>query len=289
MYVQGENTPTIALLIVIDAATKILSLQVKPLYLLLVLGSKLTMDEAQRLQAKRRGLRGSVTKLLAKVDNILSGELATTNLSSTPESRRLLASTTATQLMAKKNQITQLDDAIVATIEGAEELESEVCDADTYSTTLEERIAFLEEFVKRANQPPLPTPHEVPEESRLRESHELISATLDVDTPSHEPKVVKKPVHSIATIPTTQERDETLPMDGTHHSYSGLPKLALPTFSDNPLEWQTFWDSFSAAVDCNPHLSGAQKLNYLRTQLHGDPAHIIDGFPLNKRQLHAFS
>ena len=98
------------------------------------------MDEAQRLRAKRRRLRGSMIKLLAKVDDILSAELATTNLNSTPESRRLLASTTATQLTAKKNQISQLDDAIVATIERAEELESEVCDTDTYFTTLEERI-----------------------------------------------------------------------------------------------------------------------------------------------------
>ena len=236
------------------------------------------MDEAQRLRAKRRGLKGSVTKLLAKVDDILSAELATVNLSSTPESRRLLASTTVTQLTAKKNQIAQLDDTIVAAIQQAEELESEVCDADTYLTTLEGHIAFLEEFVKRAKQPPPSTPSEVAEESQSRESHELVSAT--VDTPTHEPEVVKKSVHSIATVPTTQERDQTLPTDSAHHSYSRLPKLALPTFSGNPLEWQTFWDSFSAAVDCNPHLSGAQKLNYLRTQLHGDPAHIIDGFPL---------
>ena len=71
-------------------------------------------------------------------------ELAIVNLSSTPESRRLLASTTVTQLMAKKNQIAQLDDTIVAAIQQAEELESEVCDADTYLTTLEGHIAFLE-------------------------------------------------------------------------------------------------------------------------------------------------
>ena len=106
------------------------------------------MDEAQRLRAKRRGLKGSVTKLLAKVDDILSAELATINLSSTPESRRLLASTTVTQLTAKKNQISQLDDTIVTAIQHEEEIESEVCDASTYLTTLEEHIAFLEEFVK---------------------------------------------------------------------------------------------------------------------------------------------
>ena len=74
------------------------------------------MDEAQRLRAKQCGLKESVNKLLVKVDDILTAELATINLSSTPESRRLLqlASTTATQ---KKNQIAQLDDTIMAAIQ----------------------------------------------------------------------------------------------------------------------------------------------------------------------------
>ena len=68
----------------------------------------------------------SVTTLLTKVEDILSAELSTVNLSSTPESQRLLASTTLTQLTAKKMQISQLDDTIVATIQEKEELESEV-------------------------------------------------------------------------------------------------------------------------------------------------------------------
>jgi len=32
---------------------------------------------------------------------------------------------------------------------------------------------------------------------------------------------------------------------------SRLPKLDLPRFSGEPLEWQTFWDSFQAAVHSN--------------------------------------
>lgn len=230
------------------------------------------MDEALRLKAKRRGLKGSVTKLLTKVEEVLSADLATVNLSSTSDSRRLLTSTTLTQLTAKKNQISELDETIVATIQQEEELETEVCDADTYLNTLEEHIAFLVEFVKRANQPPPSAPRELTEEAQSREPHELISAA--VDTPTHEPEVVvEKP-----TV-TTQERHQLAHMDSAH-SYSRLPKLTLPTFSGNSLEWQTFWDSFSAAVDCNPHLSGVQKLNYLRSQLHGDAAHVIAGFPL---------
>ena len=53
---------------------------------------------------------------------------------------------------------------------------------------------------------------------------------------------------------------------------SRLPKLSLPTFSGDPLTWQTFWDSFYAAIDANPNLSGIQKFTYLKAQLQGDAA-----------------
>ena len=60
---------------------------------------------------------------------------------------------------------------------------------------------------------------------------------------------------------------------------SRLPKLSLPTFS--PLTWQTFWDSFYAAINANPNLSGIQKFNYLKAQLQGDAARAVSGLPLS--------
>ena len=176
--------------------------------------------------------------------------------------QRLLVSTTVAQLTAKMDQIKTLDEAIVATIQDEEELETEVCDANTYLTTLEERIASLTEFIKRASQLPMtrpPTPRKITTESR--ESPKLLSTVSD----AHESEVVKKPVYSPAAAVDTHET----PHVNETHNYSRLPKLALPTFNGDPLQWQTFWDSFSAAVHCNPRLSGAQKFNYLCTQLQG--------------------
>ena len=63
---------------------------------------------------------------------------------------------------------------------------------------------------------------------------------------------------------------------------SRLPKLTLPTFSGDPLTWQTFWDSFNAAIHANPSLSGVQKFNYLKAQLQGDAARTIAGLPLTE-------
>ena len=67
-----------------------------------------------------------------------------------------------------------------------------------------------------------------------------------------------------------------------------LPKLTLPTFSGNILDWLTFWDSFRAAIHLNPNLSGVQKFNYLKAQLQGDAARAVEGFPLSdQKYLHA--
>ena len=43
-----------------------------------------------------------------------------------------------------------------------------------------------------------------------------------------------------------------------------LPKIDLPTFEGDLLQWATIWSQFRAAVDDNPRLSNANKLAYLR-------------------------
>ena len=61
-----------------------------------------------------------------------------------------------------------------------------------------------------------------------------------------------------------------------------LSKLTLPTFSGDPLQFQTFWDSFEAAVHNNEGLAGVHKCHYLRAQLLDDAAQVIDNFPLTE-------
>jgi len=58
-------------------------------------------------------------------------------------------------------------------------------------------------------------------------------------------------------------------------SVSQLPKLSLPTFLGDPLKWQSFWDSFEAAVNSNSTLDGVQKFNYLRAQIQGEASCAI--------------
>ena len=69
-----------------------------------------------------------------KVHETLSAKLETVNMESISESRRILVSTTTEQLRTNLQQVIELDGAIARTIDGEEESEAEICDADTYQS-----------------------------------------------------------------------------------------------------------------------------------------------------------
>ncbi|KAG1668338.1 Ubiquitin-like modifier-activating enzyme ATG7 [Nymphon striatum] len=67
----------------------------------------------------------------------------------------------------------------------------------------------------------------------------------------------------------------------SNKSYN-LPKLSLTTFDGTLLKWQTFYDDFKSAVHNNTHITNIEKFQYLRCQLIGDAAKVIDGLPLTE-------
>ena len=92
------------------------------------------MDDLQCLKTRRFAAKSSMTKLLSKVDGVLSAELESVNSQSVKEERKLMAEST-------------LRDNETA-------LEEEIATADAYQFELDDRIAFLTEFLRRANQAP---------------------------------------------------------------------------------------------------------------------------------------
>ena len=209
------------------------------------------MEEIQRLRVKRRGLKGSITKLLAKVDEALTAELERVSVESTPELRRILVATTVEQLRVKHEQIIKLDSTIAEMIQKEDELESEICDADTYQTNLEQQIAVLTEFTKKANQPPAvsrpthpPKPDDSPPTLVSAQTTTLPSSTEAAGDSLPETEVNKKLLHSSSDpthvsdvishdIPTRSNKD-------THMNYSRLPKLHLPTLMGTPYNGRPF-------------------------------------------------
>ena len=61
-----------------------------------------------------------------------------------------------------------------------------------------------------------------------------------------------------------------------------LPKITLKSFSENPIEWLSFWDSFQVFVDKNSDISSVDKMNYLTGLLKGEAARVIQGLPLSE-------
>ena len=76
-----------------------------------------------------------------------------------------------------------------------------------------------------------------------------------------------------------------LSQSSRRHSSTGnsvkLPKLEIPSFSDEKLKWAEFWDSFEAAVHLNTSLSEVEKLNYLMSKLSGEAKNSVSGIQLS--------
>ena len=236
------------------------------------------MDENQRLRTKRRGIKASVMKLIAKVETMISADLESVSTKSVSESQKVLAETTLTQLKVKKDQIMELDTAIAAKIDSELEFEEETTEADTYEMTLEERIALLSEFIRKVKLPPPPP-----------DSNPLPPVTLPISSPPTQlPSDTSSHSHSADTTKPAAANPSHV-STSTHSlgdisripkAVTRLPKHSLPTFSGDPLRWQSFWDSFDAAINANTGLSGVQKFNYLRELVQGDAARVIAGFSL---------
>lgn len=59
-----------------------------------------------------------------------------------------------------------------------------------------------------------------------------------------------------------------------------LPKLELPIFKGNPLEWQGFWDQYLTSIHQNDSISDIDRFNYLKKYLSGPASDAISGLSL---------
>ena len=138
---------------------------------------------------------------------------------------------------------------MIISIQDEAELETELTDADTYSTELEEKIAILEDFIMKASQPPV-----IQEAvSHTLESHPPLVASTAAQMP--ETEVVNKPVHPVTSasecastnISNLPERvsagnnnlpiklaNKFTPARDSTFTFSRLPKLTLPKFNGSP-------------------------------------------------------
>ena len=81
-------------------------------------------------------------------------------------------------------------------------------------------------------------------------------------------------------LSVSEDRQEQRSDDGSKTAAAAnLPKIELPKFSGDPLEWTAFWEQFCAAVD-STDLPEVSKFNYLRSLLRGNAKAAIQGLSL---------
>ena len=250
------------------------------------------MADMTRLQNSRNAYKSHVSRTFKKMDELMALDVIDEiQLSSLKTSQELL--------IQKRDTIRQLDAQILDGTENPDNLEDLILEIEETQDRILEKINQLDTFIKLRTRASTdsPSPLVMPTSSSLTttttiestaESHVSTSAA-SMTASSHSTTAVTtygtSPLATPVVLPTLLPTSGTETVTVTHpypQATSRLPKLILPTFSGDPLSWQTFWDSFSAAVDSSPSLGAIQKFNYLRAQLQGDAARTIAGLPLTE-------
>jgi len=123
------------------------------LYFTLVLWcNSIMMDNCQLLNSKWQASRPMLLSWIPrwKIWSLLTWKAFA------PKSRKLLAETTLAHIKHKKEE---LDNAIGAKIEAAQDFEEEITNTDTYQMILDEHIVLLTEFICKASLPPMELEH----------------------------------------------------------------------------------------------------------------------------------
>ena len=117
---------------------------------------------------------------------------------------------------------------------------------------------------------------------------ELEDAIIDADEYLEQVNIRVRAVKSECKINSTNNSNNnsihSTVSTASNHNHSSrrinLPKLVLPRFSGDLLQWITFKEAFNAAVADDDNLDEIQKFQYLQSQLDGDAARTIAGLPL---------
>ena len=60
-----------------------------------------------------------------------------------------------------------------------------------------------------------------------------------------------------------------------------LPKIEIPLFDGNIMNWLEFWNCFEVFIDSKETLSGAEKMYYLKNNLTGEARKAVEGLILS--------
>ena len=220
------------------------------------------MEELRRHVSSRRGYRAHLKKLIAKVTEL--NEHYNTDPNTTLDVTTL--TDLRNQLQRKNDILVDLEEKISVLIQSEEDLEREVIEAEEHHSLISTNVAQITQLLEvcaTVEPPTVQTHPQHTEDTHSDASSQHSTQEEDLPTTTDDPPIINTPLDRLRTREIIR-----------------LPKLSIPLFSGNVLEWQSFRDCFETAVHNNSALSGIQKLNYLRAQLQEGALRVIAGLPL---------
>lgn len=91
---------------------------------------------------------------------------------------------------------------------------------------------------------------------------------------------LKTTLSKLQSVPTVAA-GTSVPTSAALNAHHQLPRLSLPKFSGNRLEWECFRDMFDAMVHSVAEIPPVLKLQYLKASLGGEPAQLLRNIPIS--------
>ena len=223
------------------------------------------MDPLHKQIRIRRAHRSVATKLEREAIQLLS------EAEEPGGDDRICRLETITELLdSKLKELKVFDGLIIDLLEDEEKIDSDVAEANEY----EFRICNAIRRIKRKLHPPSP----VTPTTSTRIRRQLPTTPPSARVPS-----------SVTPLnPSSEEQSGNgyISFQSASLSHgnanSKLPKLQLPRFNGDIVNFFSFWESFNAAVHENTNIPTITKFIYLKSYLDGQAARAIEGLPMTE-------
>ncbi|XP_071145416.1 uncharacterized protein [Mytilus edulis] len=206
-------------------------------------------------KAIRVGHRGAAWRLISKIEEELEKETT----------QRDEIESLCETLKKKRDILSELDNEILEEI-AEENMEAEIEDSDRYVLDIERTMT------------------KVRNSSNSKQKNKSNETSSNQNLNPNAAEFVFINSTSTCTTPHPMQNNDMQyrsSMNATNSSiYHKLPKLNLPYFNGNLLNWQPFLDAYQSAIHDNQTLTDVQKFTYLQNQIQGIAAQCIAGLPL---------
>eukprot|EP00794_Sanderia_malayensis_P016165 gene16165-biopygen13734 len=206
------------------------------------------MDKLEKAKRKRKSHRGTATKLMHKIEDVLGQE----------NKDKLRIEQCLADLKEKAETLKVLDNEIFDLI--IESADEDACDKEAdEASEIKEKITYTIVTLENALK-------ELDIESKWSEKSFQLGRTGNLSR-SASRESINSVASSIANLDMNHRRVK-------------LPKLELKKFGGKIAEWPEFWDGFRSAIHEDSQLAKVDKFKYLKSFLEEPARSVVSGFPL---------